>query len=57
MSRITAVLTALPLMAGLLLAVPALVSVPFFLAGGVKVVYDLLLWRSFEALPAPDERA
>ena len=29
------------------IATPALASVPFFLAGGLKIVYDLLLWRDF----------
>ena len=36
-----------PLFAGLLFARPALISVPFFLAGGLKIVYDLLLYRGF----------
>jgi MFS family permease len=36
-----------PLFAGLLFAHPALISVPFFLAGGLKIVYDLLLYRAF----------
>jgi MFS family permease len=36
-----------PSLAGMLLAVPALLSTPFFLSGGLKIVYDLLLWRSF----------
>ena len=36
-----------PLLAGLLLSWPSLTSVPFFLAGGIKIVYDLLLLRSF----------
>ena len=35
-----------PLLVGPLLANPALLSVPFFLAGGVKIVYDLLLYMS-----------
>jgi MFS family permease len=34
-----------PLLAGLLLAQPALTSTPFFLAGGVKIVYDVLLYH------------
>jgi len=38
-----------PSLAGLLMAVPALLSVPFFLSGGLKIVYDLLLYRSFRA--------
>lgn len=39
-----------PVVAGPLLASPALMGVPFFLAGGLKIVYDLLLWRSFRRL-------
>ena len=39
-----------PLFAGLLFARPALISVPFFLAGGLKIVYDLLLYRAFAHL-------
>jgi hypothetical protein len=35
-----------PLFAGLLFARPALISVPFFLTGGLKIVYDLLLYRA-----------
>jgi len=47
-----------PSLAGMLLAVPALVSVPFFLSGGLKIVYDLLLYRSFKSLkPAEEQRA
>jgi predicted MFS family arabinose efflux permease len=36
-----------PLFAGLLFTRPALISVPFFLAGGLKIVYDLWLYRAF----------
>ncbi len=42
-----------PLIAGPLLAVPGLAAVPFLLAGGLKIVYDLLLWRAFRSTPAP----
>jgi len=45
-----------PLAAGPLYASAALASVPFFVAGGLKVVYDLALWRSFRALRPPEER-
>jgi MFS family permease len=38
-----------PMLAGPLLALPALAGVPFFLAGGLKILYDLLLYRSFKA--------
>lgn len=30
-------------------------SVPFYLAGGLKIVYDLLLYRSFVSLKPPEE--
>src|SRR5690349_2817050 len=39
-----------------LVADPALAAVPFFLAGGLKIVYDLLLYRAFTSGRAPDER-
>ncbi len=44
-----------PVFAGPLFASPALMGVPFLLAGGLKIVYDLLLWRSFRALKPPEE--
>jgi len=46
-----------PLAAGPLYASAALAAVPFFVAGGLKIAYDLALWRAFAALPAPEERA
>ena len=36
-----------PVFAGLLFARPELVNVPFFLAGTLKIAYDLLLYRGF----------
>jgi MFS family permease len=39
-----------PLLTGYMLARPGLMSLPFFLAGGIKIAYDLLLYRSFIAL-------
>jgi MFS family permease len=45
-----------PIMAGPLLANAGLLSVPFFLSGGLKIVYDLLLYRSFKALKPPEEK-
>ena len=36
-----------PALAGVFLAAPALLGAPFLLAGGLKIVYDLLLYRSF----------
>jgi MFS family permease len=44
-----------PIFTGLLLANPALMSIPFFLAGGLKIVYDLLLYRSFRSVKPPEE--
>lgn len=43
-----------PVIAGPLLASPALMGVPFFLAGGLKIVYDLLLWRGFRGVGADE---
>ncbi len=43
-----------PLLAGPLFAKAALASVPFFLAGGIKIVYDLLVWRTFGKVRLPD---
>jgi MFS family permease len=36
-----------PAIAGVFLASPALLSAPFLVAGGLKIVYDLLLYRNF----------
>jgi len=36
-----------PTLAGFCLAHPGTINVPFFVAGGVKIVYDLLLYRAF----------
>jgi hypothetical protein len=30
-------------------------GLPFFLAGGIKSLYDVLLWRWFRTVPVPDE--
>ena len=38
-----------PVFAGFLYARPSLMSMPFFIAGALKVVYDLLLYRGFAA--------
>jgi MFS family permease len=46
-----------PLIAGPLFATAALASAPFLIAGGLKVVYDLLLYRSFRRLRPPEEAA
>lgn len=44
-----------PLVAGPLYAAAALSSVPFFVAGGLKILYDLALWRGFRAVRPPEE--
>ncbi len=43
-----------PLFAGLLFAQPRLINAPFFIAGTLKIVYDLLLYRGFgQSKPSP----
>jgi MFS family permease len=44
-----------PLFAGMLFARPSLINIPFFLAGGLKIVYDLLLYRAFVTVQPPEE--
>jgi predicted MFS family arabinose efflux permease len=44
-----------PILAGYMLADPKLMSFPFFIAGGVKIIYDLWLYRAFVARPTEDE--
>jgi MFS family permease len=44
-----------PSLTGIFLSIPALLSAPFFLAGGLKIVYDLLLYRSFRHIKPPEE--
>ncbi|PYP59732.1 MAG: MFS transporter [Gemmatimonadetes bacterium] len=40
-----------PVFAGWMFARPSLISLPFFIAGALKVVYDLLLYRGFVSAP------
>ncbi len=44
-----------PSITGQLMASAPLLSAPFVLAGSVKILYDLLLYRSFKALKPPEE--
>jgi MFS family permease len=44
-----------PSLTGVFLSMPALLSAPFFLSGGLKIVYDLLLYRSFRRMKPPEE--
>ena len=46
---------AAPLVTGALLSA-SLLSAPFFLAGVLKIVYDLSLYQSFRSLKPPEER-
>ena len=44
-----------PMFVGLMFARPSLISLPFFIAGTLKIVYDLLLYRGFVAHQPPEE--
>jgi len=44
-----------PLLAGFLFARPGLINLPFYIAGTLKVVYDLLLYFAFRRLHPPEE--
>src|SRR3984893_15372952 len=43
-----------PAFAGIFLSNPVLLGAPFFIAGALKVVYDILLYRSFRAVKVPE---
>lgn len=45
-----------PSISSVLVSSVSFASVPFFLAGGLKIAYDLLLYREFRSLRPPDER-
>ncbi len=45
-----------PLFVGLLFARPALIDLPFYIAGTLKIVYDPLLYRAFVSVRPPEER-
>jgi MFS family permease len=44
-----------PALTGLLFSVPVLFNAPFLLCGGLKIIYDLLLYREFRAIQPPEE--
>jgi MFS family permease len=46
-----------PVLSGIFLSKPLLISVPFLLAGGLKILYDVLLYQSFRTLKPPEENA
>jgi MFS family permease len=43
-----------PVLATMLVGSAAFMSVPFFLAGGIKIVYDVLLYRAFVSAGSPE---
>jgi MFS family permease len=45
-----------PLLAGALIGA-SLISVPFFLSGGIKIIYDLTLYFNFRATKPPEEQS
>ena len=44
-----------PMFAGVLFSRPALINAPFFIAGLLKIIYDLWLYRSFSSVRVRDE--
>jgi hypothetical protein len=44
-----------PVFTGGMLSNPVLLSAPFFVAGGLKVIYDVLLYRSFRGVAGPKQ--
>jgi len=44
-----------PLFAGLLFSHPSLINLPFYIAGVLKITYDLLLYRAFRSLKPSEE--
>ena len=46
-----------PALSAPLVASASLAAVPFYLAGGLKIVYDLLLYRAFRTVRPPEERS
>jgi MFS family permease len=45
-----------PLFVGFMFARPSWINAPFFFAGTLKILYDLLLYKEFVALQPPEER-
>jgi MFS family permease len=46
-----------PLFVGFMFARASWINVPFFLAGGLKILYDLLLYKEFVSIPPVEERS
>jgi len=45
-----------PLFVGFMFARHSLINLPFFIAGTLKIIYDLLLYKEFVAIQPPEER-
>jgi MFS family permease len=45
-----------PLFVGLMFARPSWINVPFFVAGTLKILYDLLLYKQFVTVRPPEEQ-
>ena len=45
-----------PVFAGLLYGNPLLLNAPFWIAGGLKIIYDLSLYQNFRKLSPPEEK-
>ena len=44
-----------PVLAGLMFARPSWINAPFFVAGALKIAYDLVLYREFVSVRPPEE--
>jgi MFS family permease len=44
-----------PSLSGLMLSIPGLLNIPFILCGGLKIIYDLVLYRNFKRVIPPEE--
>eukprot|EP01125_Pyxidicula_operculata_P015834 TRINITY_DN5394_c0_g1_i1.p1 TRINITY_DN5394_c0_g1~~TRINITY_DN5394_c0_g1_i1.p1 ORF type:complete len:435 (-),score=10.78 TRINITY_DN5394_c0_g1_i1:25-1221(-) len=45
-----------PIITGIFMSSSEMYAYPFFVAGGIKVVYDLLIWWQFNEVKPPEER-
>ncbi len=45
-----------PAITGQFLAIPGMIGAPFMVAGGLKIIYDVLVWHGFSAVKPPEER-
>jgi MFS family permease len=45
-----------PLFVGFMFARHSLINLPFFIAGALKIIYDLVLYREFVSIKPPEER-